>query len=89
MESQLSWTLVHTSPADHNFFLVVITSLLDRGWVVFFLTLFMDRCPNTSIVLSNLTLVLCHLLTPCFSIDAGQRLGEHMAHGYQLFVLHD
>jgi hypothetical protein len=33
--------LVLTSPADHSLFLVVIASLLDWGWVVFFLTLFM------------------------------------------------
>jgi hypothetical protein len=28
--------LVLTSLAEHNFFLVVIPFLLDRGWVVFF-----------------------------------------------------
>jgi hypothetical protein len=47
--------LVLTYRADHSFLIVVISSLLDRGWVVFFLTPFMDRCHNTSIILSTLT----------------------------------
>jgi hypothetical protein len=81
--------LVITSPADHNFLFVVIASLLDWGWVVFFLTRFMRKCRSTSIILSILTPVLCHLLTPCLSIDAGQWPREHMAHGVRLFGPHD
>jgi hypothetical protein len=81
--------LVLTSPADHSFLLVVIASLLDGGWVVFFLILFIGRCRNTSIFLSILTLMLCQLLTPCLSIDTGWRPREHMAHGFRLFVPHD
>jgi hypothetical protein len=49
---------------------LVITSLLYRGWVVFFLRLFMGRCRNIGIILSILTPVLCHLLTQCLPIDA-------------------
>jgi hypothetical protein len=30
--------LVHTSPTNHNFLLVVIFPLRDQGWLVFFLT---------------------------------------------------
>jgi hypothetical protein len=63
--------LVLTSPADHNFLHVVIASLLDRGWVVFFLTLFMGRFHNTGIIINTLTTVLCHFLTPCLSIGVG------------------
>ena len=63
--------MVLTSPSDHIFLLVVIASLLDRGWVVFFLTLFMGRCHDTGIILSILTPMLRHLLTPCLSIDVG------------------
>jgi hypothetical protein len=54
-----------------------------------FLSIFMGRCRNTGIILSILTLVLYHLLTPCLSIDAGHRSGEHMAHGFWLFTPHD
>jgi hypothetical protein len=54
-----------------------------------FQTHFMGRCRSTGIILSNLTPVMCHLLTPCLSIDVGWRLGEHMAHGFRLFVPHD
>jgi hypothetical protein len=43
--------LVFTIPVDHNFLLVVIASLLDRGWVVFFQTLFMGKCRNTILFL--------------------------------------
>jgi hypothetical protein len=81
--------LVHTSPADHNFLLVVIASLRDRGCLVFSLTLFRGKCHNTGILHSLLTPVLCHLLTPCLTIDAGRRPGEHVAHGFRLFVPHD
>jgi hypothetical protein len=28
-------------------------------------------------------------LTPCLTIDAGHRPGEHMAHGFWLFAPHD
>jgi hypothetical protein len=81
--------LVHTSPADYNFLLMVIASLRDRGCLVFFLTLFRGKCRSTGILHSLLTPVLCHLLTPGVTIDAGRRLGEHVAHGYRLFVPHD
>jgi hypothetical protein len=81
--------LVHTSPADHNFLLVVIASLWDRGCLVFSLTLFRGKCRSTGILHSLLTLVLCHLLTPCLTIDVGRRPGEHVAHGFRLFVPHD
>ena len=80
--------LVHTSPADHNFLLVVIASLRDRGCLVFSLTLFRGKCRSTGILHSLLTPVLCHLLTPCLTIDAGRRPGEHMAHRLRLFVPH-
>jgi hypothetical protein len=81
--------LVHTSLADHNFLLVVITSLRNRGCLVFSLTLFRGKCCSTGILHSLLTLVLCHLLTPCLTIDAGRRPREHMAHGFRLFGPHD
>jgi hypothetical protein len=81
--------LVLTSPTDHNFLLVMTASLWDRGWLVFFLMPFMGRCRSTGIILSILTLVMCHLLTPCISIDAGRRPGEHMDHGFLLFKPHD
>jgi hypothetical protein len=81
--------LVLTSLADHNFLLMVIASLLDQGWVVFLLTLFMGRCHSTGIIISILTPVLRHLLTPCLCIDAGRKPVEHMAHGFRLFVPHD
>jgi hypothetical protein len=81
--------LVHTSPADHNFLLVVIASLRDRGCLVFSLTLFRGKYHSTGILQSLLTPVLCHLLTPCLTIDAGQRPGKHVAHGFQLFAPHD
>jgi hypothetical protein len=45
--------LVLTSPADHNFLLVVIASLLNWGWLVLFLTHFMDRCRSTGIILKS------------------------------------
>jgi hypothetical protein len=81
--------LVLTSPADHNFFHVVITSLRDRGCLVFSQTLFRGKCHSTSILHSLLSPMLCHLLTPCITIDARQRLGEHVAHGFRLFAPHD
>ena len=81
--------LVHTSPADHNFLLVVIASLRDRGCLVFSVTLFKGKCRSTGILHSLLTPVLCHLLTPCLTIDAGRRPGEHVAHGFWLFAPHD
>jgi hypothetical protein len=77
--------LLLTSPVDHNFFLMVIASLLDRGWVVFFLTLFMGRCRNTYIILSILTPMLS-ICSPRVFTNAGQRPGEHMAHGFWLFA---
>jgi hypothetical protein len=61
---------------------LVLTSLADHSFL-------MGRCHSTSIILSILTLVLCHLLTPCLSVDAKQRSGEHMAHGFRLFAPHD
>jgi hypothetical protein len=79
-----------TSLVDHDFFLVVIAfPIWNRGCLVFSLTLSRGKCQSTSIILSILTLMLCHLLTLCLSIDAGQRPGEHMAHGFRLFVPHD
>jgi hypothetical protein len=63
--------LVLTSPTDHSFLLVVIVSLRERGGLVFSLTLFRGKCHNTGILHSLLTPVLCHLLTPCLTIDAG------------------
>lgn len=81
--------LVLTSPADHNFLLVVIASLRDRGCLVFSLTLFRGKCRSTGILHSLLTPVLCHLLTPCLTVDAGRRPGEHVAHGFRLFAPHD
>jgi hypothetical protein len=77
--------LLLTSLVDHSFLLMVIASLLDRRWVVFFLTLFMARCRNTYIILSILTLVLS-ICSPRVFTDAGQRPGEHMAHGFRLFA---
>jgi hypothetical protein len=50
---------------------------------------FYGRCCSTCIILSVLTPVLCHLLNPCLSIDAGRRPEEHMAHGFRLFAPHD
>jgi hypothetical protein len=70
--------LVLTSPTDHNFLLVVTVSLWDQGWLVFFLMPFMGRCRRTGIILSIITPVLCHLLTPSISIDVGRRPGEDM-----------
>jgi hypothetical protein len=81
--------LVHTSPADHNFLLVMIASLRYQGCLVFFLTLFRGKCHSTSILHGLLTLVMCHLLTLGLTIDAGQRPGEHVAHGFRLFAPHD
>jgi hypothetical protein len=81
--------LVHTSPADHNFLLVVIDSLWDQGCLVFSLTLFRGKFHNTCILHNLLTLVLCHFLNPCLTIDVGQRPGEHVAHGFRLFAPHD
>jgi hypothetical protein len=54
-----------------------------------FLTLSIGKCHNTGILHSLQTPVLWHLLTPCLSIDAGRRPGEHMAHGFWLFAQHD
>jgi hypothetical protein len=54
-----------------------------------FLTLFVGRCRSTGIILNILTPVLCHLFTPCLSIDAGRKPREHMAHGFRLFAPHD
>jgi hypothetical protein len=76
-------------PVDHNFLLVVIASLQNRGCLVFSLTLFSGKCCSIGILHSLLTLVLCHLLTPCLTIDAGRRPEEHVAHGFRLFVPHD
>jgi hypothetical protein len=59
-----------------------------RGWLVFFLTPLMGKCHNSGIILSILTLVLCHLLTLCLSIDAGRWLREHVAHGFRLLAPH-
>jgi hypothetical protein len=47
-----------------------------------FLTLFRGKCCSTSILHSLLTPMLCHLLTTCLIIDAGQRPREDMAHGF-------
>ena len=60
-------------PADHSFLLVVIASLRNRGCLVFSLTLFKGKCHSTGILHSLLTLVMCHLLTPCLTIDVGWR----------------
>jgi hypothetical protein len=46
--------LVLTFQVDHNFLIVVIASLRDRGSLVALLTPFMDRCHNTGIILSHL-----------------------------------
>jgi hypothetical protein len=81
--------LVHTSLADHNFLLVVIASLRNRGFLVFSLILFRGKCCSTCILHSLLTPVLCHLLTLCHTIDAGRRPGEHVAHGFRMFASHD
>jgi hypothetical protein len=81
--------MILTSPADHGFLLVVIASLLEWRWVVLFLTLFMVRCHSTGMILSILTLVLCHLLTLYLSTNAGWRLGEQLAHRLRLFMPHD
>jgi hypothetical protein len=81
--------LVHTSAADHSFLLEVIPPLRNQGCLVFSLTLFWGKCCRTGILHSLLTLVLCHLLTPCLTIDAGRRPGEHVAHGFRLFAPHD
>jgi hypothetical protein len=81
--------LVLTSPADHSFLLVVIASLKDRGCLVFSLTLFKAKCLSTGILHSLLTLVMCHLLTPCLTINARHRPREHVAHGFRLFAPHD
>jgi hypothetical protein len=81
--------LVLASPVDHSFLLVVIASLWDQGCLVFSLTLFRGKCRSIGILHSLLTPVLCHLLTLCLIIDVGQKLGEHMAHGFRLFMPHD
>jgi hypothetical protein len=88
-QGPMAMALVLTYLTDHNFLLVVIVFLLDRGCVVFFLTLFMCRCHNTGIIRSILTPVLCHLLIPCLSIDVGRKPEEHMAHVFWLFAPHD
>jgi hypothetical protein len=59
-----------------------LNPLWDMGCLVFSLTLFRDKCCSTSILHSLLTLVLCHLLTTCLIIDAGQRSREDMADGF-------
>jgi hypothetical protein len=56
--------------------------LWNRGCLMFFLTLFMGKYHNSSFLLSILTPMLCHLLTPCLSIDTGRRPGEHVAHEF-------
>jgi hypothetical protein len=61
----------------------------NRGCLVFSLTPFRGKCHSTGILHSLLNPVLCHLLTPCLTIDAGQRPREHMAHGFWLFAPHD
>jgi hypothetical protein len=53
------------------------------------LTFYIGKCRNTGIILSIITLVLCHLLTPYLSTDVGQRPGEHIAHGFRLFTPND
>jgi hypothetical protein len=53
------------------------------------LTRFRGECNNTSILHSLLTLVICHLLTLCLSIDVGLRFGEHVAYGFWLLMPHD
>jgi hypothetical protein len=65
--------LVLTSPVDHNF-----PSCGDRfpsrprmGGV--FPNTFYGQMPHHYIILSILTPVMCHLLTPCFFIDVGWR----------------
>jgi hypothetical protein len=45
-----------------------------------FLTLFRGKIHNTGIIVNILTLLLCHLLTPCRTIDVGWRLGEQVSH---------
>jgi hypothetical protein len=63
--------LVLTSPVDYSFFLMVIAfTICDRRCLVFSQTLFRGKCRSTCIILIILTPMLCHLLTPCFSIDA-------------------
>jgi hypothetical protein len=82
--------LVPPSLADHSFLLVVISiPPWDRGCLVVFLTLIMGKCRSTGFPISILTPVMYHLLTPCLTIDAGRRPGEHVAHGFQLFTPHD
>jgi hypothetical protein len=82
--------LVLTSPVDHSYLLMVIAfPIQDRGCLVFSLTIFRGKCRNTGIILSILTPLLCHFLTPCLSIDAEWRPREHMAHGFPLFMPHD
>jgi hypothetical protein len=65
--------LVHTSPVDHNFLLMVIASLRNWECLVFSLTLFRGKCHSTGILHSLLNPVLCHLLTLCLTIDVGRR----------------
>jgi hypothetical protein len=78
------------SLAEHYLLLVVIAiPPWDQGCLVFSLTLFRDKCCSTSILHSLLTPVLCHLLTSCLIIEVEQRPGEHVAHGFWLFVPHD
>jgi hypothetical protein len=56
--------LVHTSPADHNFLLVVIASLRDRGCLVFSLRLF--RANATTLVFFTVYLPqCCAICSPC------------------------
>jgi hypothetical protein len=82
--------LVLTFPAEHDFLLMVIAlPIRGHGCLVFSLILFRGKCRNTGILHSLLTPVMCHLLTLCLSIGAGQRSREHVAHGFRLFVSHD
>jgi hypothetical protein len=46
------------------------------------LTLFRGKYRSTGILHNLLAPVLCHLLTPYLTIDAGRRPREHVAHGF-------
>jgi hypothetical protein len=56
--------LVHTSLVDHNFLLVVIAFLRDRGCLLFSLKLFRGKCHSTGILHSLLT-QCCAICSPC------------------------
>jgi hypothetical protein len=62
--------LVLTSPMDHSFLLVVIAIPHGTGMFGVFVTPFRGKYCSTGIILSILTPVLCHLLTPCLIVDA-------------------